>query len=254
MSLIFSIKMDWADEGILLNTLPQGERSALLQVFTSKRGLHAGLVRNAYSPKIVSTLQPSSQLSLNWSSRIEENLGTFKVELIKTRADTLMFNQKGLAAFNSLSALCISILAERDPMPELYSETIRFLDQISSKKNWEFFYLGWELKLLSAIGFGLDLEKCAVTEVREGLIYISPKSGKAICKEVGEKYHSKLLPFPSILRKDNSSNNPSYLELVKGLSVTGFFIEKWLDFSIEKKKTLIIRKRFINLLSAQYTG
>ena len=86
MSLIFSIKMDWADEGILLNTLPQGERSALLQVFTSKRVRHAGLVRNAYSPKIESTLQPSSQLSLNWASRIEENLGTFKVELIKVKS------------------------------------------------------------------------------------------------------------------------------------------------------------------------
>ena len=249
MSLIFK-KMDWTDEGILLNTLPQGERSALLQVFTSKRGRHAGIIRNAYSPKIVSNLQPSSQLSLTWASRLEENLGTFKVELIKTRADALIVNRKGLAAFNSLSALCISILAERDPMPELYIETMKLLDKILDQRNWEFFYLNWELKLLSSIGFGLDLEKCAVTEVTKDLTYISPKSGKAVCKEVGEKYHSKLLPFPPILRIDTPPNFFSYAELIKGLKVTGFFIEKWLDYSVEKKKTLIIRKRFINLLTS----
>ena len=171
------------------------------------------------------------------------------MELIKTRADALIVNRKGLAAFNSLSALCISILAERDPMPELYSETVKFLDKISGQKNWEFLYLGWELKLLSSIGFGLDLEKCAVTAVTKDLTYISPKSGKAVCKEVGEKYHSKLLPFPPILRIDGPQKYFSYAELIKGLRVTGFFIEKWLDYSIEKKKTLIIRKRFISLLT-----
>ena len=58
--------------------------------------------------------------------------------------------------------------------------------------DWHFLYLDWELKLLSCIGFGLDLEKCAVTETREDLCYISPKSGKAVCKEVGTEYHSKL--------------------------------------------------------------
>jgi len=240
--------MDWIDEGILLNTTPHGERSAILQVFTPKKGRHAGVIRNAFSPKMVSILQPSAQLSLSWSSRLEEHLGNFKVDLIRTRADILMANKVALAAFNSLSALCISILAERDPMPDLYSVTEQFLDEIAIKENWEFLYLEWELKLLSCIGFGLELEKCAVTETTENLAYISPKSGKAVCQAIGKDYRKKLLPFPSILRSDRSLHSASRDELVLGLGLTGFFIEKWLDYSIENKKIMMIRKRFIHSL------
>ena len=79
-----SSKMEWTDEGILLNVTPHGENSAILQVFTSNKGRHTGLIRNAYSPKMVSILQPSAQLLLNWSSRLEENLGNFKVDLLRT--------------------------------------------------------------------------------------------------------------------------------------------------------------------------
>ena len=244
-----SSKMEWTDEGILLNVTPHGENSAILQVFTSNKGRHTGLIRNAYSPKMVSILQPSAQLLLNWSSRLEENLGNFKVDLLRTRADILMASRIGLAAFNSLSALCISILAERDPMPELYNETKQFLDKVVIHTDWQFLYLDWELKLLSCIGFGLDLEKCAVTETTEDLCYISPKSGKAVCKEVGTEYHSKLLPFPPILRSNQRGRTFSHEDLALGLSLSGFFIEKWLDYSIENKKTLMIRKRFLNSLS-----
>ena len=115
--------------------------------------------------------------------------------------------------------------------------------------DWQFLYLDWELKLLSCIGFGLDLEKCAVTETTEDLCYISPKSGKAVCKEVGTEYHSKLLPFPPILRSNQRGRAFSNDDLALGLSLSGFFIEKWLDYSIENKKTLMIRKRFLNSLS-----
>ncbi len=240
--------MDWSDEGILLSTFPHGERSAILQVLTLKKGRHLGIIRNAYTPKMMSILQPSAQLLLYWSSRLEENLGNFKVDLVKTRADILMSDRIRLYAFNSLSALCISILAERDPIPELYNETQQFLDKIAKEEKWEFLYLDWELKLLSSIGFGLDLEKCAVTGTSENLCYISPKSGKAVCKSIGEKYHSKLLPYPPILCFDQCKNSFSYADLVIGLRLTGFFIEKWLDYSVEKKKTLMIRKRFLDSL------
>jgi len=241
--------MEWSDEGILLNTSPHGERSAILQVFTANKGRHSGIIKNAYSPKMRSVLQPSSQLYINWTSRLEEHLGSFKVDLVRPRADILIANRIGLAAFNALSALCISILAERDPMPEFYNVTEQFLDKIAVQKEWEFSYLDWELKLLSFIGFGLDLDKCVVTGTTENLCYISPKSGKAVCKDAGKKYHSKLLPFPSIFKSISFEGSFSYKDLVAGLNLTGFFIEKWLDYSIENKKTLAIRKRLIDTLS-----
>ena len=241
--------MNWTDEGLLLSVNPHGEKSAIIQVLTRTKGLHAGIIQNAFSRKMSSTLQPGSQLHLNWSSRLEEHLGSYKVDLLKTRADIFLGNKLALDVFNSLSSLCISILAERDPMPEFYKITVKFLDQIVNQEKWEFLYLDWELQLLISIGYGLDLKKCVATGTTDNLFYISPKSGKAVCKEKGLKYDKKLLRFPDILKDKKKDNEFSRSELVIGLSVTGFFLKKWITYSLQNKQTMSIRQRLIDTLS-----
>ena len=241
--------MNWTDEGLLLSVNPHGEKSAIIQVLTRTKGLHAGIIQNAFSRKMSSTLQPGSQLHLNWSSRLEEHLGSYKVDLLKTRADIFLANKLALDVFNSLSSLCISILAERDPMPEFYKITVKFLDQIVNQAKWEFLYLDWELQLLTSIGYGLDLKKCVATGTTDNLFYISPKSGKAVCKEKGLKYDNKLLRFPDILKDKKKDNEFSRSELVAGLSVTGFFLKKWITYSLQNKQTMSIRQRLIDTLS-----
>ena len=241
--------MNWTDEGLLLGVTPHGEKSAVIRVFTKTKGIHAGIIQNAFSKRMISTLQPSSQLYLNWSSRLEEHLGSYKVDLLKTRADILIGNKLGLDAFNSIAALCISTLAERDPIPNLYKITVKFLDQIAAQKKWEFFYLDWELHLLNSIGYGLDLKKCVVTGTTQNLFYISPKSGKAVCREKGIKYDKKLLRFPDILKFSNQNKEFNRLDLLSGLNITGFFLKKWLSYSIQNKQTMKIRQRLIDTLS-----
>ena len=241
--------MNWTDEGLLLSVNPHGEKSAIIQVLTRTKGLHAGIIQNAFIRKMSSTLQPGSQLHLNWSSRLEEHLGSYKVDLLKTRADIFLGNKLALDVFNSLSSLCISILAERDPMPEFYKITVKFLDQIVNQAKWEFLYLDWELQLLTSIGYGLDLKKCVATGTTDNLFYISPKSGKAVCKEKGLKYDKKLLRFPDILKDKKKDNEFSRSELVAGLSVTGFFLKKWITYSLQNKQTMSIRQRLIDTLS-----
>ena len=100
--------MNWTDEGLLLRVNPHGEKSAVIQVFTKSKGIHAGIIKNAFSRKMGTTLQPSSQLHVIWSSRLEEHLGSYKVDLLKTRADILIGNKLGLDAFNSIAALLMS--------------------------------------------------------------------------------------------------------------------------------------------------
>ena len=241
--------MNWTDEGLLLSVNPHGEKSAIIQVLTRTKGLHAGVIQNAFSKKMSPTLQPSSQLYLNWSSRLEEHLGSYRVDLIKTRADIFLGNKLALDVFNSLSSLCISTLAERDPMPDFYKTTVKFIDQIANQKKWEFLYLDWELDLLTSIGYGLDLKKCVATGTKKNLFYISPKSGKAVCKEKGLRYDKKLLRFPDILKDEKKDNEFTRSELLAGLSITGFFLKKWLTFSSQSKQTMNIRQRLIDTLS-----
>ncbi len=241
--------MNWTDEGLLLSIKPHGERAAVIQVLTENKGLHAGLVQNAFSRKMNSTLQPSNQLCLNWSSRLEENLGIYKADLLRSRVDIFLSNKLALDVFNSISALCLSTLAERDPIPELYKITTNFLDQIATIKKWEFFYINWELNLLTSLGYGLDLKKCVATGTTENLFYISPKSGKAVCKEKGLKYDKKLLRFPTILRDEEINYEFSRSDLLDGLKITGFFLKKCLIDSLQNSQTIIIRKRLIDTLS-----
>ena len=92
--------MNWTDEGLLLSVNPHGEKSAIIQVLTRTKGLHAGIIQNAFSRKMSYTLQPSSQLHLNWSSRLEEHLGTYKVDLLKTRVDILLKNKLAFLLFS----------------------------------------------------------------------------------------------------------------------------------------------------------
>ena len=107
--------MNWSDEGLLLSVKPHGERAAVIQVLTENKGLHAGLIQNAFSRKMNSTLQPSNQLHLSWSSRLEEHLGIYRADLLRSRVDIFLSNKLALDVFNTISALCLSTLAQPRP-------------------------------------------------------------------------------------------------------------------------------------------
>ena len=77
--------MRWQSEGLLLDVRRYGETSAIIDVFTASLGRRVGLLRGAFNKNNKSVIQPGNQLFLTWNSRIDESLGAFKVELIKSR-------------------------------------------------------------------------------------------------------------------------------------------------------------------------
>ncbi len=242
--------MEWLDEGIVLSTKTYGENSALVVIFTSENGLHSGLVRNASSKKLGVALQPSTQVAVRWYGRLEEHLGRFTLETIKSRADLFMSDRLLLSGFNSISTFCLSMLPERQSTRSFYNKTKLILDGMVVNENWPLFYLRWELNMLSELGFGLDLSKCVLTGSKSNLKYISPKSGRAVSADAGEFYKKKLLAFPSILNVELDRTNFSLSEVVEGLKITGFFIEKWLMDGAQFDNLLDIRGRFISILSS----
>ena len=112
--------MRWQGEGILLNVRSYGESSALLDVFTLSLGRRVGLLRGAFSKKNKPVIQPGNQLFLTWNSRIEEGLGAFKVELIKSRYHKISEERTGLELFNLICVLCSTFLPERVDFDDLY--------------------------------------------------------------------------------------------------------------------------------------
>lgn len=239
--------MEWRAEGILLAVRRHGESGAIIDVFTETHGRHAGIVRGGASRKLAPVLQPGTQLEATWRARLEEHLGTFSVEPVKSRAH-LMADRKTLAGLNALAALLAFALPEREVHGALYRQTLTVLEMMEDGPYWPLAYLRWELSLLEELGFGLDLETCAVSGAREGLTFISPKSGRAVAKGSAGQWADKLLPLsPALVGQGDGSPQ----DIRDGLRVTGHFLQTWLAPSLGNKPVPAARQRFLDIVSRQ---
>ena len=237
--------MKWEDEGVLLSARSHGENSAVIECLTNNHGRHAGLVRYAYSGKQNNLLEPGMQLNLVWTARLSEHLGVFLIDKVKSRTATLIQSKQKLLGFNSLVSLLLISLPERERFDVLYRATIDLLDSMETETFWISRYVKWELLLLSHLGFGLDLSECAVSGTSQNLAYVSPKTGRAVSSCYGKEWHNKLLHLPKFLTSA-SSVTESDLEIIhQGMTLTGYFLEKWLMDSLAKRSLPEARKRFL---------
>lgn len=236
----------WEDQGLLLNVRRHGETSAIIDVLTENHGMHAGLVRGGASAKMTPVLQPGAQLMLSWQARIAEHLGTYSVEPIKSRTGALMTDRGRLAALNSISSLLLAFVPERAPDKALYEMTVTLADTlIADGDDWRSHYVIWELGLLAALGFRLDLDTCAATGATQDLIWVSPKSGRAVSRRGGEGWEDRLLTLPPLLRGLPSSHS----DITTGLHLTGYFLTNWALAQTSLRSLPEARERLILLLA-----
>ena len=237
--------MEWRAEGILLWVRRHGETSAIIEVLTAEQGRHAGLVQAGATKAKAHMLQPGAQLSLEWSARLAEHLGTYKIDLIRSRAGSIMTSREALAALNVVSALLVKFTPEREPDPHLYDATFGLIECLGDANPfWPILYAKWELTLLQAIGFGLDLGSCASTGGTDELVYVSPRSGRAVCRAAGAPFANRMLPLPQFLIGRGMPNMPDVRE---SLRLTGYFIEHWVCPAFELQDVPEARKRLIRL-------
>ena len=234
--------MEWREEGLLLAVRRHGESAAIIEVLTEGHGRHAGIVRGGGSRKMAAILQPGAQLDATWRARLEDHLGTFTIEPLKSRAH-LMSDKLTLAGLNALTALLSYALPEREAHATLYRQTVTVLDMMDGE-FWPLAYLRWELSLLDELGFGLDLSRCAVTGAETDLTYISPKSGRAVATGGAGDWADKLLPFSPALT--GQSADP--VDIAAGLRVTGHFLSTRLAPALGAKPIPQARQRLVELL------
>lgn len=215
--------MEWSDEGVILGVRPHGETGAVVEVLTRAQGRHLGLVHGGRSRTMRPVLQTGNHVELTWKARLADNLGHFSVELRKPYAALLMDDPAALTALSCLAELA-RLLPERDPHPNLYEITLFVLGFLDDVEFWPALYVRWEVALLDELGFGLDLTRCAATGVTTDLIYVSPRSGRAVCAEAGEPYKERLLPLPAFLR--GVPGNVSRADIAAGLELMGHFLEE----------------------------
>lgn len=240
--------MEWRDQGILLRMRRHGEGSAIVDMFTAEHGRHAGVIRGGASRKMAPILQPGAQLDLLWRARLEDHLGSYQAELMRSRAGAALSGRLALAGLNAVTGLLAFCLPDREPHPDLYLRSERLLDLLGQDDIWPLAYLQWEMALLEELGFGLDLSCCAVSGALDELIYISPKSGRAVSRASAGEWADRLLPLPAVMRGEGEAGTG---EILQGLSTTGFFLEHRLAPSFGNTPLPEARGRFLDVLTRQ---
>lgn len=215
--------MDWSDEGIFLSGKPLGEASLIAEILTLDHGRHLGLVRGGRSRRVRPTLQPGNLVRVTWRARLSEHLGGYNVELMEAHGARALDDPRALAAIGTLAGL-IKLLPERDPHPELFATTLHVLRSFGEPDVWPALLVYWEYLLLQELGFRLDLTACAATGAVENLIYVSPRSGRAVSAEAGAPYAEKLLPLPGFLVDRRASLTDT--DIAAGFALTGFFLAR----------------------------
>lgn len=239
--------MEWRDQGIVLVCRKHGENSVILEAFTPEHGRHAGVVRGGASRKMTPALQPGGQVDLVWRARLEDHIGSYNVEPLRSRSGVLS-NRLALAGLNAVTALLTFCLPDREPHPKLYLRSEQLLDLLGQNEIWPLAYLQWELALLEDLGFGLDLGSCAVTGTQDGLTYVSPRTGRAVSRDGAGEWADRLLALPPCLRGEGEAPDE---EVLMALRTTGYFLMHKLAPQLGNKPLPVARGRFIDLFSRQ---
>lgn len=215
--------MQWSDDGLILGVRRHGETSVVLELFTRAHGRHLGLVRGGRSQRLRPTLQPGNTVRVTWRARLDDHLGAFSVEALNARAGRLMERADSLHGVGHLAGL-LRLMAERDPHEALYETAEIVADHLDDPEAGPALLVRMELAVLAELGFGLDLSECAATGATEDLIYVSPKSGRAVGREAGAAYAERLFALPPFLIARGANAAPTREDVAAGFALTGHFL------------------------------
>jgi DNA repair protein RecO (recombination protein O) len=200
-----------------------GEHGAIVRLMTPEQGLIAAYVRGARGRRMRPVLIAGNVVQAQLSARTETQLPQATIELVHSRAP-LLSEPLPAAAIDWSTVLTATALPEGQPYPPLYQALEGLLEAIEaapSAKGWGTALVRYEILLLAELGFGLDLDRCAVTGGNDDLVAVSPKSGRAVSAAEAEPYAGKLLPLPAFVRKGGRASWP---EIAEGLDLTGHFL------------------------------
>jgi DNA repair protein RecO (recombination protein O) len=223
-----------------------GEHGAVVRLMTPDHGLQAAYVRGARGRRMRPVLIAGNMVEARLAARTDTQLPQATVELVHSRGP-LLSEPLPAAAIEWATVLTATALPEGQPYPRLYEALEGLLDAIEaapSASGWGAALVRYELLLLAELGFGLDLERCAVTGGNDDLVAVSPKSGRAVSAAEAEPYAGRLLPLPSFIREGGRAAWP---EIGEGLALTGHFLER--DVLTDRSRPMLeARARLVDRL------
>jgi DNA repair protein RecO (recombination protein O) len=214
--------MEWTDEAIVLSARPHGENAAVVTLLTASHGRHAGLVPGGQGSKARPVLQPGNRVQAVWRARMTDQLGNYTLDLVAAQGAHWLDYPEILSIISSACVVTECSLPERQPMPGVYAG-LATLFSLPDADLWAPVYIKYEMSLLQALGYGMDLSQCASGLGADNLAYVSPRTGRAVSREAGQPYHDKLFPLPGFLL-GGMEWGPE--EILQGLDMTAHFLSR----------------------------
>ncbi|XDZ64754.1 DNA repair protein RecO [Alphaproteobacteria bacterium LSUCC0684] len=222
---------EWDDTALILSVRPHGESSSIVNLMTRHHGRHAGLVRGGQSRSQRGVLQPGNEVEASWRARLAEHLGSVTVEISRPNASAVLDQPICLAGLASACAVLEGCLPEREPHPGVFDATTALFGLVTSEADaeiWLAAYIRWEIAMLDVAGYALDLGRCGVTGEREGLAYVSPRTGVAVTSHAAGLHKPKLLALPRFLggMPGDGDDHALAQDLLDGMRLTRHFLER----------------------------
>ena len=218
--------MEFEDDAFVLAARGHGESGAIVELLTARHGKYAAHVAGGGSRRMKPFLQAGAQVLVRYRARVSDQLGSAALEPVGEGPSALFDDPLALAGLAAAAAVANGALPEREPHPGAYLAFETLTAALANPDIWPAVFVRFEAGLLQDLGFGLDLSKCAATGSTDDLVYVSPKTGRAVSRDAGEPYKDRLLVLPPFML--SAQGGLAAGDVGAGLDLTGHFLEAFI--------------------------
>jgi DNA repair protein RecO (recombination protein O) len=218
--------MEFEDDAFVLAARAHGEAGAIVELLTGRHGKYAAHVAGGASRRMKPFLQPGARVVARYRARVADQLGSAMLEPEGEGPAALFDDPLALAGLSAAAAVAAGALPEREPHPGAFLAFEALTAALADPAIWPAVFVRFEAGLLQDLGFGLDFSKCAATGTTDDLIYVSPRTGRAVSKGAGEPYKDRLLALPPFMLSSQSRLCAG--DVGAGLDLTGHFLEAFI--------------------------
>ena len=224
--------MEWEDEAFVLSARVHGETGAIVELLTQDRGKFAAHVSGAASRRMKPFLQAGAKVIARYRARMSDQLGAATLEPMGEGPSSLFDEPLALSGLSSAAAVAAGALPEREAHPGAFHALEALIAALAIPEIWPAVFVRFEMGLLQDLGFGLDLSKCAATGATDDLIFVSPRTGRAVSRAAGEPYKDRLLALPPFMLSAQGGLGEG--DVGAGLELTGHFLESFIFAALNR--------------------
>ena len=217
--------MEFHEEAFVLSARAHGDTGVVVDLLTETHGRHAAFVAGGASRRMKPFLQPGARVIADYRARTSDHLGSARLEPVGEGPSALFDDALALTGLAAAAAVAQGALPERQPHPGAFLAFEALMAAFQIPSVWPAIFVRFEAGLLEDLGFGLDLSRCAVTGTLDDLIWVSPRTGRAVSRAAGAPYADKLLKLPPFMLGAQAGLGEG--DVRAGLDLTGHFLEQF---------------------------